>query len=77
MQVRFIVQCLSICTLFKQLYSDNMEANTKMRNEAHGFDASTSTALASYGLDDDDRKYSEQLTCARETNEGPSFDLGF
>lgn len=54
-----------------------MEANTKMCDEAYGFDASTSTTLASYGLDDDDRKSSEELTCARETNEGPSFDLGF
>ncbi|KAF3448740.1 hypothetical protein FNV43_RR09453 [Rhamnella rubrinervis] len=61
-----------------QLYSDNMEADARKRDEAYGSNIPTSPALASYGPnDDDDRKSSVELTCAREIIEGPSFDLGF
>ncbi|KAH7513704.1 hypothetical protein FEM48_Zijuj11G0009300 [Ziziphus jujuba var. spinosa] len=66
------------CNLFTLhhlvLYSDNMEADTSS-DEVNASNRATSATCASYG--DDDRKKSEELTCARETVEGPSFDLGF
>lgn len=51
-----------------------MEADTSS-DEVNASNRATSATCASYG--DDDRKKSEELTCARETVEGPSFDLGF
>lgn len=59
--------------LFKQLYSDK-EADDRS-DEANASNIATSANCASYG--DDDRKKPEELTCAREIAEGPSFDLGF